>query len=379
MIDLLLLLLLGGAAVLGWKRGLLVSLIAATAFVVTGLPVLALGVAIGAPAILAFLVGGTVGLVLVAMRLDAISTAIDEYIGATGLGRTIDRASGAAVNVGLGIVLAWFVAAVASIVPANSPLLQAVRSSGGLATIVEYVPPQGTLGSIVLRSGVVPALNGPLVLAEAPDPAITGLTAVAVARSSVVQVRGIACGQQVSGTAWVAGPGLLLTNAHVVAGMGQVYLAGGPRYLARPATVTYFDPVNDVSVLTLDGTRLPQVIPISTRVLHGEPAAAIGFPLGGEQQTVAARIDRVAAWETEPVGGGEPRVTDVLAFRAGVQSGNSGGPIVAADGTAVGMVVAKGLGQRIEAAYGVPGRQLQLALAEGARRAPVGTGPCITD
>ncbi|MCW2962070.1 MAG: Colicin production protein [Thermoleophilia bacterium] len=379
MIDAVLVSLICGAAYLGYRRGFLVSATALGAFAMAGLIAGAIAVAIGSPPpALAFMLGGALGLVPVALRLDHVTASVDALVG-DGRARTGDRAAGALLNVALGLVLAWFVGAVASIVPATSPGLTAVRTSSTMGVLVESVPPTGTLGAIVLRSGLIPSLNGPLVLADPPDPSITGLTAVAVARGSVVQVRGRACARMVTGTAWVAAPGLLLTNAHVVAGMRQVFLASGPTYTGRAATVTWFDAHNDVAVLALDGAQLPPAIPISTRVLHGEPAAAIGFPRGGEQQTTPARIDRAASWETVPVGGGPERMTRVLAFRADLQSGNSGGPVVAADGTALGMVVAKGLNQRIAAAYGVPGAELLAAIAEGARRVPVSTGPCDED
>ena len=68
----------------------------------------------------------------------------------------------------------------------------------------------------------------------------------------------------------------------------------------------------------------------------------------------------------------------ILAFRAEVQHGNSGGPILAEDGTALGLVVAKGLGQRVDAAYGVASADLQADLTKGAQRHPVSTGRCLT-
>ncbi len=383
MVDLLLLLMLAGAGVLGWRRGLVVSLVAATAFLVAGIPFAAISAAIGSPPVVAgFMLGGLLGLIPVALRLDAITDAVDAALGGHGL-RVADRAGGALLNVVVAACLGWFIAAVASISPGSSPALDAMRSSAVFETFVEAVPPQGTLGSVVLRSGLVPALNGPLILAEPPDPESATRPAVLAARASVLQVRSTACNKLVTGTGWVAGPGVVVTNAHVVAGAPRSFLAGGPRYQGAQSTVTAFDPVNDIAVLVVNdpvqAQRLPAALTITSRVQHGEPAAVIGFPLGGEQTVQPARIDRVATYDVDPVGGGDPQPASILAFRAEVQPGNSGGPLVAEDGTVLGLVVAKALGQRTEGAYGVPGSELLRLVAQGSARRPVSTGPCLDD
>lgn len=379
MVDAVLLLLLVGAAVLGWRRGLAVSLVAGAVFVLAGLPVAALAVATGmAPPAMGYLLGGLLALVPVALRLDAIQQSVESAIDAEWW-RVADRAGGAALNVLVASCLAWFVGALAAIVPADSAALSSMRSSAVLGSLVQAVPPQGTLGALVLRSGLVPAVDGPLVLAEPPDPSSATTPGVLAAASRVLQVRSTACGQILTGTGWVAGAGIVVTNGHVVAGSRRSFLAGGPRFDGAPAVVTAFDPVNDIAVLVLERgpATLPAPLAIVARVQHGERAAVIGFPRGGELLVEPARIDRVAEYPVSPLGGGPDQPANVLALRADVQPGNSGGPVLAEDGTALGMVVAKGLGQRVEAAYGVPGATLLAAIAEGARRVPVPTGPCL--
>lgn len=378
MIDLLVLVVFGAAAVLGWMRGFAVSLLAAVAFLVAGIPAAAVAAAIGTPpAAVAFIAGGIIGLVPFALQLDRISSTVDETLGSSA--RLADRLAGAVVNVTYAMVVAWFVGAVASIVPGESSALNAVRSSASLGALVETVPPQGSLGVLVLRSGLVPGLNGPLVLAEPPDPLSATTPAVLAARSSVLQVRGTACGRIVTGTAWVAAPGLLLTNAHVVSGHQQTYLAGGPRFDGLKATVTAYDPLNDIAVLVPERDLQLPPLPLATTVRHGQAAAVVGFPRGGEQSVVPARIDRVAPYELQPLHGGTLQEARVLAFRADIAPGNSGGPIVSEDGHALGMVVAEAVGQRVDAAYGVASEQLRPLLAAGSRREPVQTGPCLSE
>lgn len=377
MVDLIVLLLLGGTGVLGWRRGLVVSACFGVLFVLAGIVAAAVAVAIGTPPpALAFFVGGMLAMIPPALRHEEIAASIQgslpESIG------VFDRAGGA-LFAGSGVLaVGWFVAAIVSVVPGESAPLRSVRASNLLGSAVEALPPQGTLGSIVLRSGLVPGLNGPLVLAELPDDAIAASPGVVAARPSVVQVRGIACNELSTGTAWMAAPGLLLTNAHVVAGQHQTYVAVGPRERGVPAKVTAFDPVNDVAALVVDTARL-KPIPLATGFEHGMSVAAIGFPKGGEQRVSPGRLDRVASYDVEPLGGGAPMQADVLGFRASIQPGNSGSPLVLADGRAVGMVVATALGQRIDAGYGVPLAHLQAAIATGSRRAAVSTGGCLDE
>jgi len=256
-----------------------------------------------------------------------------------------------------------------------------MRSSAVLGSLIDAVPPQGTLGVLVLRSGIAPSVNGPLVLAEEPLERSANTPAVLAARARVVQVRGEGCGEYVSGTGWVAGEGIVVTNAHVVAGTTNTVLAGGPTFAGAAATVTAFDPVNDIAVLVLEpgSAGLPPPLPIVARVRHGEAAAVIGYPRGGEQRVVAARIDRVSDYEVVPLGGGPAETAPVLAFRAAVEPGNSGGPIVAEDGSVLGLVVSKAIGQRVAAGYGVASAQLLPVIAEGARRIEVPTGACLPD
>ncbi len=52
----------------------------------------------------------------------------------------------------------------------------------------------------------------------APPSGIVGAPAVDAASDSVVKVLGTACGLGIEGSGWVAAPGVVVTNAHVVAG-----------------------------------------------------------------------------------------------------------------------------------------------------------------
>src|SRR5439155_4443410 len=80
---------------------------------------------------------------------------------------------------------------------------------------------------------------------------------VAAATGSVVRVLGTACGLGVEGSGWVAGPGVVVTNAHVVAGERDttVQVRGTGPHL--DATAAVFDAHNDVAVLRVSGLGAP--------------------------------------------------------------------------------------------------------------------------
>ena len=375
MIDLLLVLLVVAAGVLGWSRGGAIALAAAACFLLTGLLASVVAVAIGSPyPAFVFLLGGLVGTLPIALRSSRLTEFVEER--ASPRVRLADRIVGVTLNTGVAIVLAWYVAAIALVVPGNSGALTAVRTASIMGALVDRVPPQGTLGALVLRSGFLPAINGPIVIAQEPNSSSVDAPPVQAARASVVQVRGIACNQLVSGTAWVAAPGLLVTNAHVVAGEQQTTISGGPEFEGVPVIVTAFDPVNDLAVLAVD-RPLPPALPLAPSVVHGADAAVIGFPFGRAQRVVAARVDRVVEDEVTPVTGGPPQAARVFAFRGDVEPGNSGGPVLDLQGRVLAIVVAKGIGQRVDAGYGVAAADLGALIAQGSRRVPMSTGDCI--
>ena len=86
-----------------------------------------------------------------------------------------------------------------------------------------------------------------------PAPGIARDAEVQEAAASVVKVLGTACGLGVEGSGWVAGDGLVVTNAHVVAGQRDTRVLLGGREPGRPAQAVHFDPRNDLAILRVDG------------------------------------------------------------------------------------------------------------------------------
>ena len=96
---------------------------------------------------------------------------------------------------------------------------------------------------------------------------------------------GIACGLGVEGSGWIARPGLVVTNAHVVAGIDtpRVDSIGGGIFDAR---VVVFDSANDVAVLRVPGL---QARPLElAEPARGTAVALVGYPENGPLQRTPA-------------------------------------------------------------------------------------------
>src|SRR5207248_8077184 len=128
-----------------------------------------------------------------------------------------------------------------------------IQRSVILRELNELLPPSGAILNALSRLDPIPSITGPPPGVAAPEPRIARAPGVRVASRSVVRVLGTACGLAIEGSGWVAEPGLVVTNAHVVAGEDDttVQLQGTGPHLS--ATAVSFDPRNDVAVLRVPG------------------------------------------------------------------------------------------------------------------------------
>ena len=129
----------------------------------------------------------------------------------------------------------------------------------------------------------------------------------------------------------VSADGLILTNAHVVAGAQEVTvkLSNHQEYKAK---VLGSDKTSDIAVLKIDAHDLPTVqIGNSDQIAVGDYVLAIGEPFGLEETATAGIVS--AKGRSLPGDGYVPFIqTD-----AAVNPGNSGGPLFDAAGRVVGI------------------------------------------
>lgn len=284
--------------------------------------------------------------------------------------RRVDSAGGLAFGVLAGLVLVWLMAAVALQLPGQQDLRREVQRSAVLRKLNDLVPPRSALRALA-RVDPFPSITGPVPPVGPPDPSVLRAAGVRRAAPSVVRVLGTACGLGVSGSGWVVSPGLVVTNAHVVAGERDTTIdsVNAP---PLPAQAVAFDSKNDIAVLRVSGgLNAPPLEQAEPR--EGQSAAIMGFP---ENQPLTVRSGRLGPSVTvlsEDAYGHGPVTRRITSFRGDVRPGNSGGPLVDSSGRVVGTVFASRIKGTV--GYAVPPDIVDDALADA--DGPVSTGDCV--
>ena len=140
--------------------------------------------------------------------------------------------------------------------------------------------------------------------------------------------------------------GEVLTNNHVIAGATGITVVvpgTGHRYSAR---VVGYDVSDDVAVLKLRDASNLKTVSATASVTVGEKVHAVGNAGGtGSLSSAAGRITGVGKTITAGDGQGDSEtLTGLLETNAGVIAGDSGGPLLDANGKVVGMVTAASSG-----------------------------------
>jgi S1-C subfamily serine protease len=292
--------------------------------------------------------------------------------------RTVDGLLGAALTACVGLGIAWIVGAVALESTGSAPLRRDIQRSAILKELNQLLPPSGPILHALARFDPLPTVRGPAAEVPAPTRGVLATPGVRAARSSVVRVLGSACGLGVEGSGWVAGPGLVVTNAHVVAGESDTTVEpGGQSGSGLAAHAVVFDPHDDIAVLRVDGLHEPALSPAS-RAPAGTPTGILGYPLDGPYDAEPGRIGQTETVATEDAYG-NPTVRSVVTLRGRVRPGNSGGPMVDSAGQVVATVFAAITGGSGRGGFAVPNDLVRRALVAAARFGPsggVGTGAC---
>src|SRR5204863_1589950 len=182
-----------------------------------------------------------------------------------------------------------------------------------------------------------------------------------------------ACALGVERSGWVAGAGLVVTNAHVVAGEDDTTVQVGGVGDRLDATAVVFDPHNDVAVLRVDGLGAPG-LRLDPDPRPGTSAAIVGFPENGPLDVRAGRIAAERTVVTQDAYGRGPVKRRIVPLRGNVRSGNSGGPMIDRRGRVVTTVFAATVGGAQAGGYGIPNAIVQHDIANA--NGKVSTGPC---
>lgn len=281
-----------------------------------------------------------------------------------------DGAGGAALIASVALGLAWVFGAVALHAPATERLRADVQESLILRSLNQVLPPSGPVLNALDRVDPAPSVIGPATPTSPPDQLIASDPDVLAVGASVVRVLSTACGLGIEGSGWAAGPGLIVTNAHVIAGADDTTVATRDG-VELDATPVFYGVDNDLALLRV-GATLP-TLPISSRRPVGADAAVLGYPENGPYALSPARIGETRATISEDAYGNGPVDRSIAALGGRVRSGNSGGPLVDADGRVVGTVFAATT-SGAPGGFAIPAELVRRALTQTAEEAD--TGPC---
>jgi S1-C subfamily serine protease len=293
-----------------------------------------------------------------------------------------DAAGGSVVSVVAVLLATWFLAL--NLVNGPFPTLsREIRSSAVVRTIGSALPrPPSLLGEVrkfFNRFGFPEVFTGlpppPAGSVQWPSDA-QARRAFDAASDSTVRIVGEACGEIQSGTGFVVAPNLVVTNAHVVAGVQEPFVQDESAGSQRGTTVL-FDPATDLAMLRVEIAPGAPLRLAPEHVVRGTGGAVIGFPGGGDLFGTRAAVRRALDAEGRDIYSEASVVREVYELQAEVRPGDSGGPFVLPDGTVAGVVFAAsstdpGVGYAIVSTEVVPDVQA----AQGLTTA-VSSGPCL--
>jgi S1-C subfamily serine protease len=304
--------------------------------------------------------------------------------------RMLDSSIGAVLGVLSVLLVSWMVAVPLARSP--YPSLAAEASHSKIVRAVNGAVPSdfrnlySSLRGFLDQSGFPPVfgdLPSTSVVAVAPPPKDVPADVrrrVANAQKSIVKVysRAPECGRGIEGSGFVYAPHRVLTNAHVVAGARQVEIQQ-PDGRNLAATVVLYDPERDVAVLAVPDLSVRVLRFRVTSARTGDPALVVGYPENGPFTVRSARIRSKQTVGGTDIYGHNSVHRSIYSIRAIVRAGNSGGPLLAYDGTVLGMVFATA-SDSPDTGFVLSDDEIQGDATKGrGLTAPVATGSCTPD
>jgi S1-C subfamily serine protease len=282
----------------------------------------------------------------------------------------LDGFLGALLTVCLGLGVAWVLGALA--LQQGGDLRHEAQRSTVLGALNDLMPPSGPLLNAIANLDPFPRIDGPEAGVRAPSAGIARDRQVRDAAASVVKIRGTACGAGVEGSGWVAAPGVVVTNAHVVAGQEDTTVLLRGQGDPLPARAVAFVARDDVAVLRVPGLDAP-ALSLAAEPQAGTSGAILGFPLDGPFDVRPGRLGVTRDVISQDAYGQGPVRRRIASLRGAVRPGNSGGPMVDGSGRVLTTVFAATTrGPR--GGYGVPNSVVRRVLSR--LRDGVSTGRC---
>jgi len=367
-------------AIYGYVQGFIISVLSLAGFAVgavlgTRLGPLLLPDGASSPyAPLFGLAGALLAGAILATGLEGVGFSIRRRMPGGKALTVVDGLLGAALTACLALGIAWIAGAVALQTPGARDLRRDIQKSAVLSELNAILPPSGPILNALARFDPSPKVDGPEADVKPPRGSILRDPDVRAARKSVVRVLGTACGLGIQGSGWVAAPGIVVTNAHVVAGEDDTVVQDGRDGPKHDAVPIAYDPTNDIAVLRVDSLDAP-ALKLSGSPSSGRAAAILGYPENGPYDPRPGRLGETRTVATQDAYGNGPVERDITSLRGTVRSGNSGGPMVDGRGEVVTTVFAALRNSPRPGGFGVPNSIVGRTLAS-AGGGEVDTGAC---
>lgn len=301
--------------------------------------------------------------------------------------RRIDSVIGSVLQVIAVLVAAWLLAIPLSS-SAETQVSTAVRGSKVLGG-VDVLAPQwlrdlpkdfsALLDNTGLPQVIGPFGRTPVANVGPPDQALLTLPVVDQVRPSIIKIEGNApsCRQALEGSGFVVSPERVMTNAHVVAGTRRL-TATSPNGQQLPARVVLFDSSNDIAVLDVPGLTAP-ALPFADREARtGDDAIVLGYPEAGPFTVNAVRVRDVINLSGPDIYRAGRILREVYTVRGQIRQGNSGGPMINADGEVLGVVFGAAEDTTDQTGFVLTAKQVQSNFTDSeGRSARVSTQACV--
>lgn len=377
-------------AISGYRQGFVVGVLSFAGFLGGG----AVGMAL-APHLVASLTPATTQAV-VSIVIVFVAASLGQFLAILLAGRlrgliihgplrVLDNGLGAVLSAISVLLVAWFVASALRAGPLPTVSDQ-IRGSAIITTVDQLMPDQArslfsSFRRVLDDSGFPRAFSDlapeQILPVDPPSADIVRTPQIAALRKSVVKVEGLAssCKRDIEGSGFVFERNLVLTNAHVVAGVDRptVQIGGqGKRYDGR---VVVFDPNRDLAVIRVPSLPAP-VLRFGSAAERGDQAVVAGFPLDGPYRLGAARVRQVVDARGPNIYDDKQVTRAIYSLYAIIRPGNSGGPMVGTDGRVEGVVFAKSVDDD-STGYALTLEEVRPVLQAASHASgPVRTGQC---
>lgn len=332
----------------------------------------------------------TMGALFIVILAASVGQALFQFIGARIRDtitwqpiRAVDAVGGALLSSVAVLLVAWAlgVAVSGSRMGAITPL---VRDSTVLAKVDSALPTgssklleafNNVVGQTFFPRYLEPFAPERIVDVPGVPKEIVDRFGVRAAEESVLKIHGRnSCGRGIEGSGFLYAPNRLMTNAHVVAGVSDPEVVTDEGTV--PAKVVHYDSELDIAVLALDDGDLTPLRFETVPMQPEQGVAVLGYPQDGPFDARPGRVRSVQKLRSPDIYGNGTVVREVLSLRALVRPGNSGGPVVTAEGKVAGLVFAASVTDS-ETGYALTVQQLAGAAQAGRQgSSPVGTGGC---